>query len=119
EVCRRRLVGQSDAPPDHDVEHLPVSANHDSKAAELDPENRLHWRFSPRRLEAEEIRDALLAVSGTLDPTMAGSLLQVENRAYFFDHTSKDRTKYDTRRRSVYLPIVRNHLFDVFDLFDY
>jgi len=96
-----------------------LSANDDSKAAELDPENRLHWRFSPRRLEAEEIRDALLAVSGTLDPTMAGSLLQVENRAYFFDHTSKDRTKYDTRRRSVYLPIVRNHLFDVFDLFDY
>jgi len=96
-----------------------LSAKYDPKAAEVDPENQLHWRFSPRRLEAEAIRDALLAVSGTLDPTMAGSLLQVENRAYFFDHTSKDGTKYDTRRRSVYLPIVRNHLFDVFDLFDY
>ena len=96
-----------------------LSANHDPKAAEVDPENRLQWRFSPRRLEAEAIRDALLAVSGTLDRTMTGSLLQVENRAYFFDHTSKDRTNYKTLRRSVYLPIVRNHLFDLFDLFDY
>ena len=96
-----------------------LSAKYDPKAAELDPENRLHWRFSPRRLEAEAIRDALLAVSGTLDSAMAGSLLKVENRAYFFDHTSKDLTRYDARRRSVYLPIVRNHLYDAFDLFDY
>jgi hypothetical protein len=96
-----------------------LSAKYDAKAAELDPENRLHWRYSPRRLEAEEIRDALLGVGGTLESTMGGSLLQVANRAYFFDHTSKDRTTYDSRRRSVYLPIVRNHPFDVFDLFDY
>jgi Protein of unknown function (DUF1553)/Protein of unknown function (DUF1549)/Planctomycete cytochrome C len=96
-----------------------MGATFDPEAAEFDPENRLLWRFTPRRLEAEAIRDALLAVGGTLDPTMGGSLLQVENRAYFFDHTSKDGTKYDARRRSVYLPIVRNHLYDGFDLFDY
>jgi hypothetical protein len=96
-----------------------MSVMYDPKAAEVDPENRLLWRFSPRRLEAEAIRDALLAVSGTLDPTMGGSLLKVKNRDYFFDHTSKDLTNYETRRRSVYLPIVRNHMFDVFDLFDY
>src|SRR5262249_6670524 len=61
----------------------------------------------------------LLAVSGTLDPTMGGSLLRVKNREYFFDHTSKDGTSYDSLRRSVYLPIVRNHMYDLFDLFDY
>jgi hypothetical protein len=70
-------------------------------------------------LEAEELRDALLAVSGRLDLTMGGSLLHVGNREFLFDHTSKDQTSYDSRRRSVYLPVIRNHLYDVFTLFDY
>jgi hypothetical protein len=72
-----------------------------------------------RRLEAESIRDSLLAVSGTLDPKMGGSLLHVRNREFFFDHTSRDGTKYDSRQRSVYLPVVRNNLYDVFQLFDF
>jgi hypothetical protein len=42
----------------------------------------------------------------------------VKNREFLFDHTSKDGTKYDSRRRSVYLPVVRNNLYDVFQLFD-
>jgi hypothetical protein len=96
-----------------------MSSVHDPEAAAIDPENRLLWRFSPRRLEAEAIRDALLAVSGRLDPEMGGSLLKVKNREYFFDHTSKDTTSYDSPRRSVYLPVVRNHLYDAFELFDY
>ena len=54
-----------------------------------DPENRLFGRAPLRRLEAEEVRDALLAVSGELDRQIGGSLLKVKNRDYFFDHTSK------------------------------
>ena len=46
-------------------------------------------------------------------------MLHVENRAFFFNHTSKDETSYDSNRRSVYLPVVRNHLYDVFQIFDY
>ena len=46
-------------------------------------------------------------------------MLHVANRAFLFDHTSKDETSYDTRRRSIYLPVIRNHLADVFSLFDY
>ncbi|GIT31720.1 MAG: hypothetical protein Ct9H300mP1_37660 [Planctomycetaceae bacterium] len=42
---------------------------------------------SLRRLEAEALRDAMLAVAGQLDPQMGGSLLHVKNRGYFFDHT--------------------------------
>ena len=38
-----------------------------------------------------------LAVGGMLDPAMGASLLQVKNREYFFDHTSKDLTDYDSR----------------------
>jgi len=83
-----------------------------------DPENRLLHHFPVRRLEAEEIRDALLAVSGQLDDTFGGSLLKVKNRGYFFDHTSKDLTDYNSLRRSLYLPVVRNNLYDVFQLLD-
>ena len=88
-------------------------------AIAVDPENRLWWRSPLRRLEAEALRDAMLAVAGELDPQMRGSLLHVKNRGYFFDHTSKDETRYNVPRRSVYLPVVRNHLYDVFTLFDY
>jgi hypothetical protein len=96
-----------------------MSSDANSRAAEIDPENRLSWRWNVRRLEAEAIRDALLAVGGTLDRRMGGSLLTVKDRAYFFDHTSRDGTAYDSPRRSIYLPIVRNHLYDLFQLFDF
>jgi hypothetical protein len=95
-----------------------MSSAYDARAAEIDPENRLHWRANVRRLEAEAIRDALLAVSGTLDPAGGGPVLHVANRGYLFDHTSRDTTRYDSRRRSLYLPVIRNHLYDVFQLFD-
>ncbi|MCA9206612.1 MAG: DUF1553 domain-containing protein, partial [Planctomycetales bacterium] len=96
-----------------------MSSTHDPECAAIDPENRWQWRAGVRRLEAEAIRDAMLAVSGTLDPTMGGSLLHVGNREFIFNHTSKDETKYDAPRRSLYLPVIRNHLYDVFQLFDY
>jgi cytochrome c553 len=96
-----------------------MSSAADPHALEADPDNRLHGRANVRRLEAEAVRDALLAVSGLLDRTMGGSLLQVKNRDYVFNHTSRDATKYDSRRRSLYLPVIRNNLYDVFGLFDF
>ncbi|QDU25539.1 Planctomycete cytochrome C [Anatilimnocola aggregata] len=95
-----------------------MSSTFNATAAAADPENRLYWRMPVRRLEAEEIRDAILTTSGLLDRTAGGSLLHVGNREFFFDHTSKDGTKYDSLRRSLYLPVVRNNLYDVFQLFD-
>jgi hypothetical protein len=96
-----------------------MSSQFDAAAAEADPENLLSWRFPPRRLEAEAIRDSLLAVSGRLDLSMGGSLLTVKDRDYLFNHTSQDHSQYDTSRRSIYVPIVRNHMYDLFELFDY
>ena len=59
-----------------------MSTRFDPRAAQVDPENRLHWRTSRRRLDAEAIRDAILAVSGELDATMGGTLLTEKNHAY-------------------------------------
>ena len=95
------------------------SSAHDAGAARADPDNRLLWRANVRRLEAEAIRDALLAAGGLLDRTPGGpALVHVKNRDYLFDHTSKDKTTYASARRSVYLPVIRNNLYDVFQLFD-
>jgi hypothetical protein len=90
-----------------------------AETLQQDPENHFWARFEVRRLEAEAVRDALLAVGGQLDRTLGGSLMQVKNRAYFFDHTSKDLTNYESNRRSLYLPVVRNNIYDVFQLLDY
>ncbi|MEQ1748707.1 MAG: PSD1 and planctomycete cytochrome C domain-containing protein [Prosthecobacter sp.] len=50
------------------------TARRESSTKELvtDPENKLLWRFPPRRLDAEQARDAVLAASGELDTTMGG-----------------------------------------------
>ncbi len=90
-----------------------------SEAATADPDNRLWSRFPVRRLAAEEIRDSLLFVSGQLDATMGGSLLKVKNRGYLFDHTSIDTTDYNSARRSLYLPVIRNNVFEMFQLLDF
>ncbi len=86
---------------------------------EADPENRLLHHFPMRRLQAEEIRDALLGVAGRLDLRMGGKTVPLRNRQFVFNHTSKDMTKYDSRRRALYLPIIRNNLYDLFQQFDY
>lgn len=89
------------------------------RAGRVDPENQLLWRMNVRRLEAESIRDSILAVSGALDRSMGGSLLHVKTKEFLFNHTSMDGTKYDVTRRSIYLPVIRNNMYDVFQLFDY
>ncbi len=96
----------------------PAASPTAARARQVDPDNRLWWRADVRRLEAESVRDALLATAGMLDRTMGGSLLHVGNREFVFNHTSKDETSYDAPRRSVYLPVIRNHIQDALWLFD-
>ncbi len=85
----------------------------------IDPENHWYWRANVQRLEAEALRDSLLHVSGQLDTSQGESMLAVEKWKLVFDHTSKDDTSYDTKRRSIYLPVIRNNLYDGFALFDF
>lgn len=85
----------------------------------IDPDNRLLWRANILRLEAEQIRDAMLAASGSLNTLIGGKTVPLRNRQYVFDHTSIDATRYETSRRALYLPIIRNHLYDMLEQFDY
>ncbi len=90
-----------------------------AEAAQADPENTLLHHFPVRRLEAEEIRDALLQTAGSLDNTIGGKTIPLRNREFVFNHTSKDITTYGSTRRALYLPIIRNNLYDLFQQFDY
>ena len=96
-----------------------ASFHTDEAIAEADPENRLLWKFGLRRLEAEQIRDAILAVSGRLDTEIGGKTLPLRNRQFVFNHTSVDHTKYDSLRRSLYLPVIRNNVYSLFSQFDF
>jgi hypothetical protein len=96
-----------------------VSTGQDDRSAGVDPENRLLSHFARRRLEAEAIRDAILAVSGELDTSMGGSLLPTKNHSYVNNTGGAGSVKYDANRRSVYLPVIRSGLYDVFQAFDF
>ena len=80
------------------------SSRFHAKAAELDPENQLLWRFAPRRLEGEAIRDAMLRVSGQLNPHLGGpsfrsfSVQMIDNPLY----TLTDPVGPEQNRRTVY-----------------
>jgi hypothetical protein len=96
-----------------------MSAAYDARSAARDPENALLWRYPRRRLEAEAIRDSILFVSGRLDRTMGGSLLTFKEREYVTSTANRDPVDYHSRRRSVYLPVIRSALFDFYTAFDF
>ncbi|MFO0799122.1 MAG: PSD1 and planctomycete cytochrome C domain-containing protein [Gemmataceae bacterium] len=88
-------------------------------AATVDPDNRLLSHFPRRRLEAEAVRDAMLAVAGTLDHTAGGTLLENGNFEYVNNDRARGAARYDNARRSLYLPVIRNNVFDFFQTFDF
>jgi mono/diheme cytochrome c family protein len=91
----------------------------DPRAATADPDNRLLSHFPRLRLEAEAVRDGMLAAAGTLDRTAGGSLLTNGNFEYVTNDQSRSKTRYDSTRRSLYLPVVRNNVFEFFQTFDF
>jgi len=95
-----------------------MSSKYDARAAEVDPENTLLWRANRQRLEAESIRDAIMAVSGDLDLGLGGSLLTYKDRQYVSDTEKRGSMDYDRNRRAVYIPVVRSSMYEVFSAFD-
>ena len=88
--------------------------------AEADPDNRQFSHATLRRMEAETLRDALLAISDSLDLATGGKTIPHENFANLNAQSrSRDPALYDSRRRSVYLPVLRSALYEMFAAFDF
>ena len=85
-----------------------LSSADDEHDRALDPNNEALWRFDRRRLDAEAIRDSLLAVSGALDRTMAGPQPFPPANTWNFTQHSPFQAVYETNHRSVYLMTQRH-----------
>ncbi len=79
-------------------------------ARSKDPENRLFSHTNRRRLDAEAIRDCLLSVSGQLDDAYGGTTIG--------DVKAESTHTFRGVRRSVYVPVMRNTLHPLFEVFD-
>jgi hypothetical protein len=97
------------------------SATFDRAKFEVDPDNKLLWRMNQRRLEAESIRDAMLAVAGNLEasrpfasPVQGVPAVDIGRRARFTGGAIGEVNPH----RSVYLPILRGLEPEVLDVFD-
>jgi hypothetical protein len=86
----------------------------------IDSSNRLLWRYPPRRLEAEPLRDTILAVSGNLILTMGGPGFDLfePNENYVKVYTPRQMFGPDEWRRMVYQSKPRMQLDSVFGAFD-
>ncbi len=94
------------------------SGDYDDRAAELDPDAKLLWRFNRRRLSAEEIRDAILMISNNLDPTMPGEHPFPPVDTWGYTQHSPYYAVYPTNHRSLYLMQQRLKRHPYLSLFD-
>jgi len=101
-----------------------MSSQGDTRALAKDPENNLFWRFDMRRLDAEEIRDSILAVNGSLNAAMGGpsiyptippEVLAGQSRpGYGWEKSSPE----EAARRSIYIHIKRSLTVPMLASFD-
>jgi hypothetical protein len=96
------------------------SSRFNAAAARIDAGNRLLWRKTPMRLEAETLRDAVLAVAGELNPTMGGPSFQDfrtrTNNSQFYEPADPVGSAF--QRRSIYRTWVRSGTSPFLDVFD-
>ena len=95
-----------------------MSSRFDAANAAVDPANERLWRHTRRRLDAESIRDALLAVAGTLDPSPGGAHPFPDPRTWDFTQHKPFKAVYETDRRSVYLMTQRFAKHPFLGIFD-
>jgi hypothetical protein len=93
-------------------------------ALQKDPENKWLWRFNRQRLEAEQLRDAMLAVAGTLNPKQGGPSVMIPidpglvTLLYKPSQWAPAKDPAEYARRSVYLIAKRNLRLPFMEVFD-
>jgi hypothetical protein len=101
-----------------------LSTAYDARKAKVDPDNIMLWRMNRHRLEVEAIRDSLLMVAGQLDlnPPADSPVLNF-GRAFDIGRgrRSADVSDYSVKLhcRSVYVPVLRNYLPQMYETFDF
>jgi len=90
-------------------------------AKKTDPSNQLYWRREVVRLEAEAVRDSILKVAGSLNPeSPLGPPPAVTAQNPSPEAIAKNRKIYESfPHRTVYLPVVRSHVYDFLTLLDF
>ena len=102
-----------------------MSKRLDEASARLDPENRWLWRFPYRRLEVEAIRDAMLVVSGRLNPSLYGPSMypyipaDARRSGYNPKAVWKDFDERDASRRTIYAFVKRTLAVPFLDTLDF
>jgi hypothetical protein len=96
-----------------------LSSRPDSAGDAIDPDNRLLWRAHRRRLEPEALRDAMLTAAGQLDLSPQESTVSYLGDQATAVGDNKVRRRTDFPCRSVYLPVIRNDLPELFSVFDF
>jgi hypothetical protein len=89
------------------------------RASTEDPENTLLWRSPLRRLEAEALRDSILAVAGRLDTTLGGPPVGLTARPDGLQVVSETASETEATRRSVYLVARRTWPLTFLAVFDF
>ncbi|MGV3661014.1 MAG: PSD1 and planctomycete cytochrome C domain-containing protein [Prosthecobacter sp.] len=118
------LSAQSREQSPSDTKNSALSTKHLSPPhpSLTDPDNRLLSHANTRRLDAEVIRDSMLSISGLLDTTRRpGSLvaeLDGQSVSLIGFNTKLPPDLDGSRRRAIYLPVLRDHLPDVLEQFD-
>lgn len=110
-----RLIMNSATYRQSNALHAAVSQQ---RAMEIDPNNRLLWRFERRRLSAEELRDTLLVASNQLDLTPGVEHPIAPSATWSFTQHLPFTGVPETNQRSIYLITLRNRRQPFFALFD-
>lgn len=97
-----------------------LSSARDAKNESVDPDNLTLWHMTQRRLDAEAIRDSVLAITAQLDKTPPrGSEVSKLPGTDLAKARVYGMLENESLKRSVYLPIVRNRTPEVLDMFDF
>ncbi|HCN29198.1 MAG TPA: hypothetical protein DIT64_10715 [Verrucomicrobiales bacterium] len=98
-----------------------LGSGHHAENYAKDPDNTWRWRMTPRRLEAEAIRDAMLAVSGELNlyPVDGSAVARAGEGREGLINLAREVASKPFNYRSIYLPIVRDQIPEFLNVFDF